>query len=416
MHKRSALFYWRYAAVVVLAALLMGIAWYFLRQAPSSISSPLEDSATKAPIAVSLVQPKIIHWDRSFPASGVIAPWKESIISAEGNSLKLLKIMANIGDSVYKGQLLALFDETSTRIELNQYEASLSEAKAYFIEAKVNAQRAHTLRNTGAMSEQDISQLQTKVKITQAQLEAAQARIKAQDLKLKFTRVVAPDDGIISSRSAIEGAVIGSGTELFRLLTKGRLEWRAELTAEQLALITAHPEALLNLPDGSNVRGYVRQLAPVLDSSTQTAIAYIDIIEPNNSLRAGMYVKGVIILGKSPGLAIPGSSLVIRDGYEYVFTVNSQKQAQRIRVQTDRRNQAMVEVVSGLLEYQPVVINGAGFLNEGDPVRVVAPELSTEPHHVTQASEMNEALTIDNEKKLNPTRAILPVLMLADTL
>ncbi len=137
-----------------------------------------------------------------------------------------------------------------------------------------------------------------------AQLESAQARLHSQKLALDYTRVVAPDDGVISSRKATLGMVAAPGTELFRLVRQNRLDWRAELSRPQLAQVHIGDVASVQLVDGTTAHGKVRQVAPVLDENTRIGIAYVELdrtddVSTSTTARAGMYGSGTITLGQS---------------------------------------------------------------------------------------------------------------------
>jgi hypothetical protein len=83
-----------------------------------------------------------------------------------------------------------------------------------------------------------------------------------------------------------------------------------------------------------------------------------------------MYASGRITLGDRAGMAVPASALVLRDGREFVFTVDAENRALETKVETGRRKGNLVEVVSGLKPGQSVIATGAAFLNNGDLVRV----------------------------------------------
>ena len=113
--------------------------------------------------------------------------------------------------------------------------SSLLEAQANAQDAAMNADKARTLQASGALSEQQINQYTTLDKSAKARLEVAQAALAVQQVRLKQTAVLAPDSGVISSRSATLGAVVGNGVELFKMIRGGRLEWRAEVTSTEMA-------------------------------------------------------------------------------------------------------------------------------------------------------------------------------------
>lgn len=333
-----------------------------------------DDFAPAAALTVSLVKAEAIDWPETLEASGAVEAWQEATIGAEIGGLRLSEVLAEVGDTVKKGQVLARFDELTTRAAIAQQRASVAQAQAALAEAEANASRAETLRETGALSEQDILNFTTRAVTARAQLEAAKAQLDVNELQLGYTRVIAPDDGVISSRTATLGSVAGVGTELFRMLRQGRLEWRAELTGTQLTRIRVGDEVSFILPDGAEGKGKVRQLAPTLNDRTRTAIAYVDIDKNTKGARAGMFVTGRIKLENKSGIAVPPTSIVRRDGFEYVFKVTPEGKTEQHKITTGRREGGLVEVTEGLAAGEEIVGKGAGFLNDADTVYVVKEE------------------------------------------
>lgn len=199
---------------------------------------------------------------------------------------------------------------------------------------------------------------------------ATKAQLQSVQLQLRYAEVAAPDDGVISARSATLGAVSNSGQELFRMIRQNRLEWRGELTAAQLAQVKQGQRISLTLPEGSSATAKVRQLAPSLDGQTRLGIVYADL-DAGSAARAGMYAKGSIVLAQSPAIVVPANSVVVRDGRSYVPKLAGTDRVTLQAVTVGRRQGALAEIVSGISTSDRVVDQGAGFLNEGDLVRVV---------------------------------------------
>jgi RND family efflux transporter MFP subunit len=185
---------------------------------------------------------------------------------------------------------------------------------------------------------------------------------------------VAPDSGIISSRSATVGAVVGVGTELFRLIRQGRLEWRAEVTAAELSRIQPGAPVQVKAANGSELTGRVRTVGPTIDPQTRNALVYVDLppsLSANAPFKAGMFASGAFDLGSSSALTVPQQAVAVRDGFSYVFRVNPDQRVSQVKVGTGRRLGDQVEIVSNLPPDAQIVATGAGFLNDGDLVRTV---------------------------------------------
>jgi RND family efflux transporter MFP subunit len=285
--------------------------------------------------------------------------------------MRLLDVRVNVGDVVRKGQVLASFDSQMAQADLAQSRAAVAEAEATLAEAAANAQRVRELQGSGALSAQQVAQLLTAERTAQARLEAVKAAQQVQQLRLQQAQVLAPDSGVISARSATVGAVVPAGTELFRLIRQGRLEWRGEVAAAELAQIRPGQKVAVTPPQGAPVVGSVRMVGPTVDTTTRNALVYVDLPDASGRLKAGMFARGEFATGSSTALTLPQSAVLLRDGFSYVFTVAAEGRVMQAKVTIGRRSGDRVEILQGLQENARVVASGAGFLTDGDTVRVV---------------------------------------------
>jgi HlyD family secretion protein len=332
-----------------------------------------KEAVVRPALTVTTTLPQRTSLPMKLAANGNIVAWQEAIVGAEAPGLRIAQVHVNVGDRVAKGQVLATFAEGTPQAELAQFRASLAEAEAAAADAAANADRARSLQTTGALSAAQINQYLTAEKTAGAKVEAARAVLQAQQVRVSQTRVLAPDSGIISARAATVGAVVGNGTELFRLIRQGRLEWRAEVTSQELGRITAGTTALVTAASGARLAGRVRTIGPTVDPQTRSALVYVDLTPLPGmpaSARAGMFARGEFDLGTTPATTLPQPAVVVRDGFSYVYRVNPDNRVSQVKVQTGRVVGDRIEVVSGIAPDARVVATGAGFLNDGDMVRV----------------------------------------------
>jgi len=352
--------------------------------------------APKPALTVSTALPAQTQLPITLAANGSIVAWQEAIIGSESNGLRLTEVRANVGDYVRAGQVLATFAAESIDADVAQSNASLSEALANAAEASANAKRARTLESTGALSTQQINQYFTAEQTANARVAASRAMLAAQKLRLRHTRLLAPDSGIISARTATVGAVVSGGTELFRLIRQGRLEWRAEVTANELSRIRPGNVARIKLGNGSVMLGRVRMVGPTVDPQTRAALVYVDLPRSdgkNAAAKAGMFAQGEFEMGMSPALTVPQQAVVLRDGFSYVFRLNPDSRVSQIKVRTGRRVADQVEIIDGITPDILLVVNGAGFLNDGDLVK-----------NVSQPRRQTSSL-LDDQPDSTPARA-----------
>ena len=372
------------AALLVMAVLAVAITagafFYFSSGKPDAAAAA--KPAPKPALTVSTAQPESTRLSITLAANGSIAAWQEAVIGSESSGLRLTQVLVNVGDVVKAGQLLATFSTDSVQADVAQARASLLEAQASASDAAANAERARTLQHSGALSTQQINQFLTTEKTAKARAEAAQAVLGAQQLRGRQTRVLAPDSGVISARSATLGSVLASGTELFRMIRQGRLEWRAEVTSAELGRITAGTAVKVRPASGGELQGRVRMIAPSVDPLTRSALVYVDLpatAGKTSPAKAGMFARGEFDLGATNALTIPQRALVVRDGFNYVFRLGADQRVSQLKVQTGRLAGDRVEVVSGLAPDARIVVNGAGFLNDGDLVRISEESVQIQP-------------------------------------
>jgi HlyD family secretion protein len=327
-------------------------------------------AAPKAALTVNVTQPKMASLTTKISANGNIAPWQEASVGTEANGLRLAEVRVNVGDVVKKGEVLATFAPDTVQADLAQSKAAVAEAEATLAEASANAQRARELQTTGALSAQQIAQYATAERTAQARLEAQRAMAKVQQLRLRQTQVLAPDSGVISARSATVGAVLPAGQELFRLIRKGRLEWRAEVSSAELAALKPGVAVSVAPAGGAPIQGTVRMLAPTVDAQTRNALVYVDLPAPG-AARAGMFARGDFSIGNGQALTLPQTAVLLRDGFSYVLKVGADSKVAQAKVTVGRRSADRIEITAGLDATARVVASGGGFLTDGDTVRVV---------------------------------------------
>jgi RND family efflux transporter MFP subunit len=357
---------WRFALPTLVIALAIAAAAVQVASAEPSGTQ----LAARPVLAVTVIQPLQAQWPIRIAANGNISAWQEASVGTQTNGLMLSEVRVNVGDSVRRGQVLAVFEAAPVAAEYAHSRAALSEAEAALGEAAANGQRARDMQASGALSAQQISQYLTDERKAQARLAAAQALAETQRLRLAQTRVLAPDDGVISARSATVGAVPPTGQELFRLIRRGRLEWRAEVAAPQLARLKPGQVATVTPVGGDPIRGTLRMVSPAVDTQTRNGLVYFDL-PAGSSARAGMFARGNIELGPgSPALTLPQDAVLLREGFHYVLKVGPDSRVIQAKVQVGQRAGDRIEILAGVDSGSKVVAAGGAFLGDGDLVQV----------------------------------------------
>lgn len=357
--------------LVILASLVYW--WLNLKQVAPDTKS---DHVMKTALTVETTQVKTVKWPMRIDVNGGVFAWQEAIVSSEISGVPIRNIHVDIGDQVKKGQpLLTLANETILA-QLQRQQAIVDRDKALLNEATANATRAKEIESSGALSKQKFDNYIIAEQTAKANLALSMAELKTQQIQMRQTTITAADDGVISARSANLGDVVAMGSELFRYMRQGRIEWRAELNTDQLQKIKTgqRVEVISNQADAPPIIGTVRLVSPMVNNQSRNALVYIDL--PKGSAKPGMYLSGFIHVGEQAAQVLPQSTVVFRDGMAYVFEVLSPNQdgiAKVIqhKVVVGRAVDDRVEVLQGVNAQAQYILTGGAFLNDGDTVKVI---------------------------------------------
>ncbi|TKS53564.1 efflux RND transporter periplasmic adaptor subunit [Luteimonas yindakuii] len=320
-------------------------------------------------LTVSLASPQLREVTRDVVASGAVEAWEEVSVGVELSGLRVASVDVEVGSVVAAGDVLLRVDDRTLASQLAQSDASVREAQTNLETARRRAARVRELADERLVALQDAEQAEAERDNAQARLNTAIASRDAARVQRDFTVVRAPVSGVVSARSVQPGQVVGAGGELLRLIRDGRLEWRAELAEGDLMSVGTGTPVQVDTPTGP-VAGTVRTVSPALDAQRRTGTVYVDLPDPG-PLRAGMFAQGRLALGRAQALLVPNEAIVRRDGRAYAFTVEGDGRVRERGVTVGATHGDMVEVRDGLDADDRVVARGAGFLGDGDLVRVV---------------------------------------------
>ena len=359
----------RRSLAIGVGVIALSAAAFMLSGHDSSAATKNNPARPAATLTVDLVAPSQMTFDRAIAATGTVSPRDELIIGSDAAGVRLTEVFVEVGSIVEKGQLLARADDAQLRAQLAQQDALVKQAQVELTQAQANFDRAEKLKDSGVYSVETAETRKTSALSAKAKLELALAQRRELEVKIGYTRVVAPASGIISKKSATVGAVVQSGAEMFRLIKDGQLEWLAELPNHSISRVRPGSSVRVILDDGQSVEARVRMLAPTIDANTRNGLVYVTL--PKSApFKSGSHARGEILIDYSRAIAIPESSVLTRDGYSFVYTVGEDQVAHAIKIETGGRQHGLVEVTAGLQPEARVVGTGAGFVKDGDLVRV----------------------------------------------
>jgi len=326
-------------------------------------------AARQAVMTVTATPLERVELTRTMSLNGSVHAWQDVIIASEVGGYRVAEVLVDVGDRVRKGQRLVSLSTALLEAEVATKQATLRQREAELANAQSALERGQSLAATNLLSKSDLDRLTSEQLASQSRLESARADLETSQLRLKFTDVVAPDDGVITSRTVTVGQIAQAGTEMLRLLRNGRIEWRGEAPETRLNDLAPGQGVSVITADGTPFHGTIRVVSPTISANDRTALVYVDL-PADDRIRPGMFARGEIAIGTGPAYMVPLESIVSSDGYSYVFVLSEDNTVARRRVETGAMHDGSIEVVDGVEAGERIVNKGAGFLKDGDLVDV----------------------------------------------
>ncbi|ESY64020.1 hypothetical protein X742_26910 [Mesorhizobium sp. LNHC232B00] len=340
--------------------------------------APEPDVGKAAPVQVATLTVSVerVHAEAipsSLSATGTVAAWQEATIGAEESGLRLTEVLVAEGDHVKAGDVVARLDGALLKAQLAEQKAAVTQAQATLDSALSAAARADKLLASNAVSAETAEEKATAVKTGKAGVEQAEAAAERLQAQLDRTIIRAPFDGIVSSKPAVTGSIVQAGTELMKVIRDGRLEVGVLVPEKDLAAISVDQAANIVDASGRTFSGSVSSIAETVNATTRLATVYLGVGE-GSGLKPGMFARVTIETAATRQLSVADRALVWHDGKPAVFVIDGESKVSARPVTTGTRQNGRVAIESGLSEGDQVVVAGAGFLNDGNLVRVAGLE------------------------------------------
>ncbi len=366
--------------------------------APSSSQSKVGKAASVSgppPPAVTVVRVTSAEFVETVLVTGSLVAREEILVGPEIEGFRVVEVLADEGDRVKKGQVLARLVTDTLDAQLAQNAASLAKTEAAIAQAKsaINSatarlaeasnayDRAKPLTKSGYLSESGMDQRESARLTAEAALasardglklaEAEKAQVEAQRREIAWRRartdIRAPADGLVSRRLArIGGYASGLGEPLFRIIANGEIELDAEIPETRLGRVKTGQKARIEVAGGGSVEGRVRLVSPEVDKATRLGRVRV-LIGDKPGLRIGSFARGEVRTDASRGLAVPSTAVLYSDGATYVQVVTDGRVAVR-KVKAGLNDGERIEIVEGLKDGDVVVARSGTFLRDGDAV------------------------------------------------
>jgi HlyD family secretion protein len=318
---------------------------------------PEKQSEAQQARAVTVVRVEARPVTGALAGAGDLVPREEAAVLPEVSGYRVLRVRADVGQFVKKGQTLVDLDPSLL-------EAQIAQARAQAAQAEDQANRVDGLDGSGVLPQEQIAQRRFQAQVARAQLR----NLLTQRSKLA---VVAPVSGLILEKNVRPGDLSAPGSNpWFRLARDGQIELAAHMSEQDIARIRVGQTAQVTLPSGAVATGHVRLISPQIDP--QTKLGEVRITLPVRSdIRAGGFGRVVFTDATTSALAVPEAAVRYDADGASVMVVGADNRVHRVKVIAGARGGGLVQLVKGPPAGSRIVANSASLLLDGDMVRPV---------------------------------------------
>ncbi len=323
-----------------------------------------EKSQYKRVVAVKMTPVLLADFIESVEAVGTARANEQVVITSKYSDI-VDEIFFDDGQQVKKGVVLVKLNNQQELAKVNELTANLSESKAHL-------KRLTELLASRAISKSIVEQQEAKTKAVEAQLVSALSRLN--DLTIR-----APFSGVLGFREVSKGAYIDAGDAITSLDDLSVIKVDFHLPERLLTHIHVGQQvsAANTAYRNKEFIGKITAIDSRIDSSTRSIKVRANISNEALKLHPGMLLNISVLLQVEKILQLPESSIIPIENIHYVF-VEKEGKAIRKAIKIGRRHPGVVEVVSGLVEGQQVVVEGALKLRDGSAVSIIGQEKKEE--------------------------------------
>jgi RND family efflux transporter MFP subunit len=288
---------------------------------------------------------------------------------------RVIERLADVGDKVKPGQLMARLDPQNEESSLQSARAQRAAAGAQLVEAQNNHTRMRDLVAEDAVPRASFDQAVALLKTAQAQVESAQSQVSLAENRLSYTRLVSEVAGVVTERGAEPGEVVNAGSMIIQVARESARDAVFGVPAQikNSAPTNADITVALTSDPTTTVVGRVREMSPRADPVTGTFAVRVALPpDAPAAMRLGSTVTGSMQFDATIGIEIPASALVRTEGKSAVWIVDPAALTVSMRtIEVQAQDPDNIQVGSGLNPGDVVVTAGVHALRPGQKVRLL---------------------------------------------
>ncbi len=296
---------------------------------------------------------------------------------------RLVSISVQLGDPVRRGQLIAKIEDQEIVEQVKQAQASQEVARATIRQreadlkvAELNFERSKNLFDRQLLAKQALDDAESRFLAAQAQLDLSRAqaqqtgaRLEELQINLGNTTITSPVDGFVGKRNVDPGAWVSQNAPIVSVVEISRLRLVANVVERDLRLVNVGDPARVQVDayPGDEFTGRIARVSPVLDPATRTATIEVEVPNPSNKLKPGMYARIVLTIDeRKDATLVPKNAVVDFEGNRGIWVPTGDNKAEFVPVEIGLEDDQRIEITKGISVGDRIITAGATSLRGGD--------------------------------------------------
>jgi len=367
--------------VILLIIIAGGVTWTLKQKStvkPVPVAAPIAVAAPTLEFLPSeIFTAKPLELQQTLSLTGALRAVDMSSVKARV-AAEVREISVREGDTVRAGQIVARMDATEFQARVDQARGTLNAARAQLDIATKNRDNNRTLVEKGFISKNAFDNSASQYATAEANVEAAKGALDVVQKLVNDTVIRSPISGVVAMRYVQAGEKVSADNKLLDIVNLQKMELEAAVPTNDITNVAIGQRVTLRtegLPQ--TIEGKVVRINPATQSGSRSVLVYVQIANPQNQLRSGMFAEAQLILKtKASVLALPQNAIRKEGNRAYVYVIEADVLARKaITVGMSGRSgdDYMTEVLSGIDFGTQIVRTDMGSLQPGTHVRINAP-------------------------------------------
>ena len=301
---------------------------------------------------------------------GMIYSRSSPEIAAEVSG-RVISVIADIGDVVEKGQILAQIDSEKYDLQLAQSKAEIARLSALLVNQELDLKRAEKLFKDNLVSEEMVDRTRAEFNALSEQINAANAQLRNSERLIEETEIKAPIKTKVAAKHIDIGDFVQNGMIVYELVDTKNLRVALSFPEYQSLKLKKGLKVFLTTPTSidENVETVIKEIKPNVNSNNRSITAIVDFDNPGSWVPGASTQARIILSTYQDALVLPQLAVVRRSVGDVVYLIQNDTAVEQ-QVDTGIEKDGLVHIKSGLKKGDIVALDGAGFLTNGTQIKI----------------------------------------------